>query len=64
MWIVAKVKKKELNNFKINLIKKIGKETKFYQPKIVCHKYFGGKFKNIKIVHVFRSIPKFSIILI
>ena len=48
MWIVAKIKKKELNNFKVNLIKKIGKEIKFYHPKIICHKYFAGKFKKIE----------------
>ena len=43
-----KNKKKELNNFKVNLIKKIGKEIKFYHPKIICHKYFAGKFKKIE----------------
>ena len=40
MWIVAKIKKKELSIFKDNLIASFGKETKFYHPKIEYHKYF------------------------
>ena len=40
MWIVARVKIKELNIFKIKLIEKLGREIKFYHPKIEYSKYF------------------------
>ena len=46
MWIVAKIKSKELEVFKDNLIKKFGKETKFYYPKIECHRYLKNKLKK------------------
>ena len=48
MWDIAKIKKKELEVFKDNLIKKFGKETKFYHPKIECHKYLKNKLKKFE----------------
>ena len=48
MWVVAKVKTKELSIFKKNLIEKLGKDTKFYHPKIEYYKYFGYKVKRIE----------------
>jgi len=46
MWIVAKIKSRELEVFKDNLIKKFGKETKFYYPKIEYHRYLKNKLKK------------------
>jgi len=43
MWIVVKIKNKELEVFKDNLIKKFGKETKFYYPKIEYQRYLKNK---------------------
>ena len=43
MWIVAKVKTKEINIFKKKLLEKLGQETKFYYPKIEYQKYFKDK---------------------
>ena len=34
MWVVAKIKKKEVKIFKKDLIEKLGKDTLFYCPKI------------------------------
>ena len=48
MWVVAKIKSRELEIFKENLIKKFGKETKFYYPKIEYHKYYGDKVKRFE----------------
>ena len=48
MWIVAKIKKKELSIFKDNLIASFGKETKFYHPKIEYHKYLKNKLKKFE----------------
>ena len=48
MWIVAKVKIKDLNTFKKNLAEKIGDDIKFYHPKIEYHKYFGDKVKRFE----------------
>jgi hypothetical protein len=48
MWVVAKVKTKELSIFKKNLIEKLGKDTEFYHPKIEYHRYFGDKLKKIE----------------
>ena len=49
MWIVAKVKTKELNTFKKKLLEKLGKETKFYHPKIEYQKYFKERIKRIEM---------------
>ena len=46
MWVVAKIKIKNLNIFKKNLAEKIGSDIKFYHPKIEYHKYFGDKVKR------------------
>ena len=48
MWIVAKVKLKNLNTFKKNLIEKLGKDIQFYHPKIKYHRYFGDRVKKIE----------------
>jgi hypothetical protein len=48
MWVVAKVKIKDLNIFKKNLTEKIGNDIKFYHPKIEYHKYFGNKVKRFE----------------
>ena len=39
MWKVAKIKVKELNIFKKELIEKFGSEIKIYYPKIEYQKY-------------------------
>ena len=46
MWVVAKIKKRELNFFKKDLINKVGKDIKFYYPKIEYYKYFANKVKR------------------
>jgi len=46
MWIVAKIKLKNLKTFKKSLSEKIGNDVKFYQPKVEYHKYFGDKVKR------------------
>ena len=43
MWIVAKIKKKELHLFKNELMKKLGSEVKFYNPKVQYQKYIKNK---------------------
>ena len=48
MWIVAKIKNKELDIFKDNLIQKFDKNIKFYYPKIKYHRYFGNKIKKFE----------------
>ena len=46
MWIVAKIKSKELNIFKEKLNKKFGEEINFYSPKITYNRYFNNKIKK------------------
>jgi len=48
MWVVAKIKIKNLNTFKKNLVEKLGEGIDFYQPKIEYHKYFGTKVKRFE----------------
>ena len=48
MWVVAKIKIKNLNTFKKDLSGKIGNDIKFYQPKIEYHKHFGNKVKRFE----------------
>ena len=48
MWIVAKIKIKNLNVFKKDLVKKVGNDIEFYQPKIEYHRYFGDKIKRFE----------------
>ena len=43
MWIVAKIKLKEIDIFKKDLIEKAGNETKFYYPKIIFKKFSNKK---------------------
>ena len=48
MWLVAKIKKKELSLFKRELTKKFGPGIKFYNPKIQYQKYIKNKIKKIE----------------
>ena len=48
MWAVAKIKIKNLNTFKKGLIEKLGKDIKFYHPKIEYHKYFGNRVQRLE----------------
>ena len=48
MWIVAKIKKREIKIFKEDLIKKVGKDIQFYCPKVEYRKYFGDKVKKFE----------------
>ena len=48
MWIVAKIRNKELNTFKNNLINKLGKEIKFYYPKIEYQKFIKNKLRKFE----------------
>ena len=48
MWVVAKVKKTELEIFKKDLIKKASADIKFYCPKIEYSQYVGNKFKKLE----------------
>ena len=48
MWVVAKIKAKEVKIFKKNLIEKLGKDIQFYCPKIEYHQYFGNRFKRLE----------------
>ena len=49
MWIVAKVRSKELSTFKNNLLEKLGKDIKYYHPKVEYYKYFKDKVKRIEL---------------
>lgn len=48
MWVVAKVKIKNLNLFKKDLAAKVGNDVKFYHPKFEYHRYFGDKVKKFE----------------
>ena len=48
MWIVAKIKKKEIKTFKEDLIKKIGESIQFYSPRIEYHQYFKNKVRRLE----------------
>ena len=48
MWIVAKIKIKNLNTFKKSLTEKMGSNVKFYLPKIEYHKYYENKVKRFE----------------
>ena len=48
MWVVAKIKIKNLNAFKKDLVKKVGSDIEFYQPKIEYHRYFGDRVKRFE----------------
>ena len=64
MWIVAKVKLKNLNIFKKEIFEKIGEDIKYYQPKLEYHKSFGDKLKrfekNILENYIFCHHAKFK----
>ena len=46
MWVIAKIKIKNLNLFKKDIVGKVGSEVSFYNPKIEYHKYYGDKVKR------------------
>ena len=46
MWIVAKIKRKEIEIFKKDLIKKSNSNVKFYCPKIEYQQYYKKKIKR------------------
>jgi len=46
MWIVAKIKSKEINIFQEKLKKKFRGEINFYTPKITYNRYFNNKVKK------------------
>jgi hypothetical protein len=48
MWIVAKIKIKNLNTFKKDLTEKMGNDIKFYHPKLEYNKYFGNRVKKFE----------------
>ena len=48
MWVVAKIKKREIEIFKKNLIQKVGKDIKFYCPKIEYYQYLKNKVKRLE----------------
>ena len=43
MWLVAKIKRKEIKIFKENLLKETGQDLEFYCPKIEYHQYFNNR---------------------
>jgi len=46
MWIVAKIKMKNINIFKKDIIDKVDSNIQFYNPKIEYDKYHGSKLKK------------------
>ena len=64
MWIVGKIKAKEVNVFKKALIEKINDNIKFYYPVILYKRHFRGKTihyqKPIIENYIFCFHPKFS----
>ena len=57
MWVVAKIKNKELENFKKNISKETKKKIIFYYPKIKYHKYFKNNLKNCeKLIFLHRIL--------
>ena len=48
MWVVAKIKIKNLNTFKKNIAEKVGDDVKLYQPKFEYYKNLGGKVKRFE----------------
>ena len=48
MWVVAKIKAKEVKIFKKNMIEKLGEDINFYCPKIEYQQYFKKKIKKIE----------------
>ena len=47
MWIVAKIKKQEINIFKKELSKKVGSDIVFYYPKTIYTKYSNNKLVKL-----------------
>tara|TARA_B100001146_G_C15973474_1_gene345169 strand:- start:85 stop:585 length:501 start_codon:yes stop_codon:yes gene_type:complete len=48
MWVVAKIKRREIKTFKESLLKETGQDIEFYCPKIEYHQYFNNKVKRLE----------------
>ena len=48
MWVVAKIKAKEVKTFEKNMIEKLGKDIQFYCPKIEYQQYLKKKIKKFE----------------
>ena len=48
MWVVAKIKKNEIETFKKNIINRSREDIQFYCPKIEYHQYFRNKVKRFE----------------
>ena len=48
MWIVAKIKPKEVNCFRKNMIEKSGENIQFYCPKIEYNRYIRNQIKRVE----------------
>jgi len=48
MWVVAKIKKKEIETFKKDLLKRSGYNIEFYSPKIEYHQNFRNKTRRLE----------------
>ena len=48
MWVVARVKKSEINIFKNKLSEKFDKDVKFYYPKVEHHRYIRNKLRKVE----------------
>ena len=48
MWVVAKIKRREIKIFKKSLLKKTGQDIEFYCPNIEYHQYFNNKVKRLE----------------
>ena len=49
MWVVAKVKNNCIKIFKNELSEKFDNEVTYYQPTVLCEKFFKSKLKRFKI---------------
>lgn len=46
MWTIIKIERKKINFLKQDLLKKLGDETVFYNPKLLMQKYINNKLYN------------------
>lgn len=46
MWTIIKIDRKKINFLKEDLLKKLGDESAFYNPKLLMQKYVKNKFLN------------------
>ena len=59
MWVVAKVKIKNLHTFKKDLVEKTDNNIKFYHPKIEYDRYEGNNIKKLLELESPQSIDSF-----